>query len=167
MAQQESDSSLKINISDPCPMLLMRMKKGDGTFYCGSCSEKVMDYRGKGKLKKSDFDHASKCGIFDENQLSQSVRFSFKNKVLFFLLACCSFLGFTVKPLKNESSNNGTSNFSAQDSLKTDSVQVDTVPQMMIGEAELIEEKSDTTRRRRKRHKKGKRKFTPVGCPSF
>jgi len=88
---------------------------------------------------------------------------SFKNKSMFYALAFCSFLGFSVQPVR------------ANDTFSTrqDSISIESGYSLSVAIPDSLNfhgEKKKSTRRKRRRKRnwfKKKRKFTPVGCPSF
>lgn len=86
-------------IYEPCPMLLMRMRKQDGSYYCQSCSKTITDFRGKSSEEVRAMFTPDMCGIFDRNQL-KPVRYSVRQKWLFPMMVLMAFLGMTVEPLK-------------------------------------------------------------------
>lgn len=88
-----------LSIDNPCPVLLMRMKKTESGFYCSSCARNVIDYRNKNEEEIRANLKTGSCGIFDVAQLSAQRKMSFKRSLAFYTLACISFLGFNVQPL--------------------------------------------------------------------
>lgn len=151
-----------LKVDNPCPVLLLGMKEKDSGYYCKSCCNEVVDFRGKGELKKVDVSAENLCSIFDMSQLPAQKEMSFKNKIIFYALTFCSFLGFSVQPIR------------ASDTLSTkyDNVVVETSDSLSVGASDSLSfknEKKYSKRKRRRRRKwfKKKKKFTPVGCPSF
>lgn len=84
---------------EPCPMLLLRMKKKNGAYYCQSCAKTITDFRGKSEEEVKALFAPGMCGIFDKTQL-KPVHYSFRQKWLFPVMVFLAFLGMTVKPLK-------------------------------------------------------------------
>jgi len=76
------------------------MKQNGGDYFCKSCSEEVVDFRGRGELQETDVNQVNLCGIFDKSQLPAQKEMSFRSKGLFYALAFCSFLGFSVQQAK-------------------------------------------------------------------
>jgi hypothetical protein len=91
-------SSPKINIPNPCPMSLNRVKSGD-TFFCNSCDKKIIDFRDKSAEEIiTYFKTGTSCGIYYSHQVTTS-NYSFKNKFLYKVLTVLAVLGLNVKPL--------------------------------------------------------------------
>lgn len=88
----------ELSIENPCPVLLMRMKKSDDGFYCSSCARNVIDFRGKSDEEIKANMKAGACGIFDVAQLPSQQRMSVKRQLVFYSLAFLSLLGFNVQP---------------------------------------------------------------------
>jgi hypothetical protein len=91
----------KINLQNPCPMTLNRMKSGD-TFFCKSCDKKIVDFREKTTEEIMHYfsnSTGSGCGIFKRSQVNVS-EYSFRNKILYKLLTILAVLGLNVKPLE-------------------------------------------------------------------
>ncbi len=82
-------------------MTLNRLGKENG-FFCGSCSKKIIDFRGKASddiTKTIEKSTEKVCGIYHSKQLTVS-KFSWRNALLYKLLTIAAFMGFNVKPLK-------------------------------------------------------------------
>jgi hypothetical protein len=153
-----------LRVERPCPVLLIRMKKNGEDYFCKSCVNKVVDFRGKGELKKDEVSGEDLCGIFDLNQLPAQREMSFKSKSLFYALAFCSFLGFNIQPA-----------FS-QDTLKIDiqgqEVKVPDSNEVSVPDSLSYDhEESGESKIRRKQKRRGwfkkKKKYHAVGTPSF
>jgi hypothetical protein len=95
-------SSPKINIPNPCPMSLNRVKSGD-SFFCKSCDKPIVDFRDKTAEEIiTYFQNRTGCGIFHEDQVTTST-YSFKNKFLYKVLTVLAVFGLNVKPLNAQS----------------------------------------------------------------
>ena len=88
----------KIQINNPCPMLLSKMKTDNG-FYCSSCKKDIVDYRGKSEDQILQHIEENTCGIFDENAVN-TPNFGLRHRFLFKLLTILSFVGLNVKPIQ-------------------------------------------------------------------
>lgn len=89
-----------MNISKPCPVYFSESSRVDGGFSCKSCSTIVVDFTDKTPEEISMLLKENMCGIFRNDQLSEAPRFSFRNRVLFSILAFASFIGFNVHPVQ-------------------------------------------------------------------
>lgn len=137
-------------------MSLSKVTQGDGTFYCGSCSNSIIDFRDKSIDEiKEIIANKQVCGIFDNTQLSQP-RFSFRYKIHYAILTLIAVFGFNVKPIhaqttatKNEPTNERTS------------------PKVLT----KSEKKSERQKKKQTRIFKRKRMLHPrryqFGCPDF
>lgn len=98
---------MKINLKviNPCPVRLSRMEKDCDTFFCNSCTKKVIDFRGKTYEEIVRMSDKDTCGIFTEDQLPGQQRLGTLRQTIFYGLAILSFLGFNVKPLSAQTSD--------------------------------------------------------------
>lgn len=156
----------QLKISKPCPMNLNSMDKKNGNFYCKSCSKAIIDYRG---MKWEDFISSYKngeCGIFDQKELVENIKWVWYKKIIFNFLGLISIIGFSVKPVF---AHNNSGNIK-------DSVLVDNKPAPLecINENQFIPELADLPKKPnkkksffRKQKKTKPKKLLVLGCPDF
>lgn len=154
--------SSPIQLSNPCPMLLSRMKKEGPDYYCKSCSKKVVDYSNKSIEEIIATLKPGTCGIFNPDHVKPTPNRSLKRQWLFYGLTLLSFFGLNVKPLQSQTS-----------ATKKDSTSLSVTPRaVVISDSDTV--KANTATTPIKKDKKGLfrrrqkvRKFRPIGCPDF
>jgi len=151
-----------IQLSNPCPMLLARMKNEGADYYCNSCSKVVVDYSNKSIEEIIATFKPGTCGIFNPAHVQPNPPMPFKRRFLFYGLTLLSFFGFNVKPLQ------------AQTTLtKKDSSSISITPRaVVISDSDTVKTNTSSTpiKKDKKglfRRKKKMRKFRPIGCPDF
>lgn len=92
-------SANHLKVENPCPFLLSRMSKKNGSYFCSSCSKNIIDFRGKTEEEIKCATTKDTCGIFTSDQLKGQKRMSFWRQTAFYVFMFFSFLGFQVKPL--------------------------------------------------------------------
>lgn len=155
----------EIQINNPCPMLLSKMKTDNG-FYCSSCKKDIVDYRGKSEDQILQHIEENTCGIFDENAVN-TPNFGLRHRFLFKLLTILSFVGLNVKPIQAQVVPKQQENIT---------IEKDSIHEPVIGKIK-IEPKRDTllfedpsTKNKKKwfvKRKKKKPTYKTIGCPSF
>jgi hypothetical protein len=155
----------QIQINNPCPMLLSKMKINNG-FYCSSCKKDIVDYRGKSEDQILQQIKENTCGIFDEDAVN-TPNFGLRYRFLFKLLTILSFLGLNVKPIQAQVVPKQQENIT---------IEKNSIHETVIGKIK-IEHKRDTllfedpsTKNKKKwfvKRKKKKPTYKTIGCPSF
>ena len=158
MHQQSSH----IKLSNPCPMLLARMKNEGPNYYCKSCTKVVIDYSNKSIEEIIASFQPGTCGIFNPEHVQPNTSMPFKRRFLFYGLTLLSFFGFNVKPLQSQTT-----------ATKKDSTSIYITPKaVVISDSDTVKTNSSNTIAKKDkkslfRRKKKMRKFRPVGCPDF
>lgn len=147
-----------IKVENPCPFLLMRMKKVGDNYFCKSCSKTVVDFRDKSIEEIKCLSNKDTCGIFKIDQLKGQQRQKFLRQSIFYLLTVLSFLGFNVKPLAAQTS----------DTLKTKTETLTVNPKNKKSKKDNTDriEKKEKKKRKALFRRKKKNKIT-IGCPAF
>lgn len=158
-----NNHNLNLKVANPCPVLLSRMKKDDGDYFCVSCSKKIIDFRSKTQEEIISSSTQNTCGIFSSEQLSGQSKLSFFKRFFFYCLTLLSFLGFSVKPMsaQTELSNKPLTEKSNTDN--TDSSNKKKFKRELKKDKKLIAQEE----KRRKKILKKKREHPTIGCPSF
>ena len=159
MDQQSSP----IKLSNPCPMLLSRMKNEGPDYYCKSCSKVVIDYSDKSIEEIIATFQPGTCGIFNPKHVQPNPSMPYQRRFLFYGLTLLSFFGFNVKPLQSQTT-----------ATKKDSTSIYFTPKaVVISDSDTV--KSNTTantkkkdvRRRNKRRGIFHHRKRLMGCPDF
>ena len=135
-------------------MALAKMEKGNGDFYCGSCTKNLIDFQGKTYDEIKAKSTPDTCGIFDDNQVKPHTNFGFFRRSTFRMLTVFSLIGFNVAPM-------AASAYSETSSHATE---------IMKGEGD---KKTKKEKKKRKKHwnpfrkKRRKGEYPIIGCPSF
>lgn len=133
-------------------MALTKIEKGNDNFHCGSCAKNLIDFRGKNYDEIKAKSTPETCGIFDDNQVKPYTNFGFLRRSTFRMLTIFSLAGFNVSPM--------TANAYSKESNHT--------IEIMKGEGDSKTKKEKKKRKKRwNPFRKKKKKFTPIGCPSF
>ncbi|MDI1232967.1 MAG: hypothetical protein PSX81_01660 [bacterium] len=158
----KENTNHKIQLSNPCPMLISRLQKNGSNFHCQSCSKTIIDYSNQTIEEVIANLKPGICGIFNEAHLQPNSKMPYQRQFLFYLLTLLSFFGFNVKPLKSQT-------VTPKKDSTTIAVPVKSTPNMNTAKIKT----SDSTRVVKKekkglfRRKKKVRKFKPMGCPDF
>ncbi|MCB9260832.1 MAG: hypothetical protein H6607_00435 [Flavobacteriales bacterium] len=91
-----------MQIKNPCPASIARMKKQGNSFYCKGCQKFVVDFRDKSNDEIKEIIGYGGCGIFRNDQLINQKRYGGWGQAVFYALMVLSFVGFSVKPMKAE-----------------------------------------------------------------
>ena len=152
-----------IRLSNPCPMLLARMKKEDSGYYCKACTKVVIDYSNKSLEEIIATFQPGTCGIFSADHVQPNPNMPFKRRFLFYGLTLLSFFGFNVKPLQSQTT-----------ATKKDSTSISITPKaIVISDSDTVKSTTATNVKKkdiRKRYKRRgifhrRRRFK--GCPDF
>ena len=145
-------------IRNPCPMTLKNVSNSDGSFFCGSCSNDIIDFREKSLAEiKQIIGSEKRCGIFNETQVNEP-KVSTRYKIHFTVLTLIAFLGFNVKPIKAQT-----------EPLAKDTISTQVCPKMDT-RTERIEHRREQKSSKSKIKKRiffRKRKKVLMGCPDF
>ena len=152
-----------IQLSNPCPMLLARMKNEGADYYCNSCSKVVVDYSNKSIEEIIATFKPGTCGIFNPAHVQQNPPMPFKRRFLFYGLTLLSFFGFNVKPLQSQTTL-----------TKKDSSSISITPKaVVISDSDTVKSTAATNLKKkdiRKRYKRRRifhRRRRLMGCPDF
>lgn len=155
-----------MEIRRPCPASLSNMTKSGDAYFCPGCSKSVIDFRDKSIEEIKEKLQLGGCGVFNSDQLTQQKRFGYFGRFAFRVLTVISFLGFTVKPMKAQTTI----------PLEHDTTTADTIQSYngFVVEAPVDEneEKTDDTKQAKKKatRRRGlrkRKKYRVMGCPDF
>ena len=151
-----------IRLSNPCPMLLARMKNEGPDYYCKSCSKVVRDYSDKSIEEIIATFQPGTCGIFNPEHVQPNPSMPYQRRFLFYGLTLLSFFGFNVKPLQSQTT-----------ATKKDSISISISPRaVVISDSDTVKTNTSSKpiKKEKKslfRRKKKVREFKPIGCPDF
>lgn len=150
----------RLRIENPCPFLLIKMKKDGQNYFCPSCSKTVIDFREKNVEELKSSISADICGIFNSDQLPGQKRMTIFRKMMFSYLTVLSFLGFSVKP------------FSIQAQAKPDNdttiVKKESEKGIEISDSTVVKPNQNRkTKEKRLFRRKKKQTYRINGCPAF
>lgn len=151
-----------IKLSNPCPMLISRMKNEGADYYCKSCTKVVVDYSNKSIEEIIASFQPGTCGIFNPEHVQPNPTMPYSRRFLFYGLTLLSFFGFNVKPIQSQTNT-----------PKKDSTSISITPRaVVISDSDTVKKSNSSTpiKKEKKgffRRKKKVRKFRPIGCPDF
>ncbi len=151
-----------IKLSNPCPMLLSRMKESGDDYYCKSCTKVVVDYSKKSIEEIIANLKPGSCGIFNTVHVQPNPRMPFQRRFIFYMLTLLSFFGINVKPLKSQTvtpqKDTTTITFPFKYTTNSEKNKVEANDSNKV----VKKEKKSLFRRKRK-----ERHFRTLGCVDF
>lgn len=99
-----------MEIKHPCPMSLNRMDETENGFFCSTCNKEVIDFRNMSIEEIKASLATGGCGLFNTDQLTNQRTYKPIYRLAFTLLTCLSFIGFSVKPLKAQTTQTPNTN---------------------------------------------------------
>lgn len=144
----------KLQLNSPCPVVINRLKKEGNNFSCSTCHKKVTDYRNQSLAEVKSSIKKGECGIFKDEHINPLKR-SLYYQIMFKTLTILSVIGFNVQPINAQSNNS--------DSTQTK----ETVKYQSKTTGGELEKNAPKKSKRILFFRKKKKKFVPVGCPSF
>lgn len=115
-----------LKIDNPCPSILLRMQKCGDNYFCKSCDKTIVDFRNYSSDEIKNPKYKGVCGIYKVDQLSGQQKMSMFKRVLFYGLTFLAFFGFSVKPLKAQTTINKIDSLSADKLTKNKDIQKST-----------------------------------------
>ena len=153
-------NNMNIEIENPCPMILIRMQKDEtNSFFCKSCSKKVVDFRGKSLTEIQSSIKKETCGIFTSDQLQEPKKMTLKRHLVFYGLILLSFFGCSVRPMNTVATKNNSKVTEKKDQSKDINISNEA--------GTSIKKNTEGRKNKRKLFHRRKGKFTVSGCPSF
>ena len=145
-----------IRIDNPCPMTLARVTNSDGTFFCDSCNNTIVDFRDKTTEEIIELIGSRKmCGIFNDTQLNQP-KYSMKYKLNYALLTGLAILGFNVSPIQAQTAVLDSCTYDPGFTVKTEKK-----------EASPSTESYSKPKKRKLFRRRKKQKYRKLGCIDF